>query len=146
MTEMFEGPGPRVNVPLLRKTLEAVEDEAAKVQGSQWDQRVWRCGTGMCFAGWAVHLDGGEFASDQEGSIFFDEVIVDTGLDGEVDRRRAVFPVDDIKPGVVHTEDVPTRAMQILGLTEDQAYPLFAGGNNIDNIRSMVGRLIDNAE
>lgn len=47
----------RINVPLLRKTMEHIEQHP-----EEWDQSFWmsECGTKACFAGWACVFSGVE--------------------------------------------------------------------------------------
>lgn len=106
------------NVKLLRETLAHIEAEPRK-----WYQPDWRCGTGMCFAGWAVTLAGGQWkhGPDEAGS---DLLVVEPG-DSEFDRR-------------VGSTMAMTRAQRLLGLTEDQADELFDGSNDLDNLRRIV--------
>lgn len=143
--QMFEGlslrGGPRVNVALLRKTLEVVEEEAVKLgtEECRWDQGSWRCGTGMCFAGWAVHLDGAKWASEDGYSDHYDDVVAEPG-----DNVTSV-PWDDVTPGVTAVVSVAIRAQQILGLTDDEANVLFAASNDIDDIQCCTSDILERA-
>lgn len=42
-----------INLDLLKKTYVHISKNP-----EEWNQGTWRCGTGMCFAGWAVTLAG----------------------------------------------------------------------------------------
>lgn len=115
------------NVKLLRETLAHIEAEPEK-----WDQSVYRCETGMCFAGWAVTLDGGRWKTrpDEDGHA----LLVAEAEDDEISRKM----------GDIHAAD---RAHRILGLTDGQADALFEGDNTLDDLRAIVnaiceGRLI----
>jgi hypothetical protein len=110
-----------VNVPLLRKTLEHIE-----AHPQEWDQMYWRCETGMCFAGTACDLDGGQWA-DADGSDLLQR-------DGEPDEDNYGF----VSPGLIHAA---TRARRILGLDLLEAGWLFRPGNTLDDLREQVGRL-----
>jgi hypothetical protein len=114
---------PRVNVPLLRKTLEHIE-----AHPEEWDQAHWRCGTVMCFAGTACHLDGGEWVGD---------LPVLLQRDGEPD--DAVWQ-PSIGQGHVH---VVTRARRILGLTVGQSLCLFSAANDLGDLRRWVAALCE---
>jgi hypothetical protein len=114
---------PRVNVPLLRKTLEHIE-----AHPQEWDQAHWHCGTGMCFAGTACDLDGGEWVPGRP-------VLVQR--DGEPDDLRYRR---GIGRGEVHA---CTRAMRILGLTPIAALALFSAGNTLADLRRQVTALCE---
>lgn len=134
---------PRVNVPLLRKTLEVVEQEAAKMDAGetcQWDQGEWRCGTGMCFAGWAVHLDGGKWATEELFSDHFDDLVA------EPEDRAPMTPWDHVDFGVKAVTQVGERAQRILGLTNEEQQSLFAGINGIEDIRRVTSKILRRAE
>lgn len=143
MTEMFEGHGPRVNVALLAKTLDVVEEEAAKADRGevcQWEQGEWRCGTGMCFAGWAAHLDGAQWASEDPLSDHFDDIVAEPG-----DHFSASQVWDDAEPGVTQVTPVSARAQRVLGLTEDESEMLFSGGNGIEDIKYVIDKILKRA-
>jgi hypothetical protein len=110
------------NVPLLQKTLHHIE-----ANPWEWDQDVFRCGTAMCFAGTACHLDGGIWLEGDEESLAprEDDNPADVGL--------ANFGVDGIHASI--------RAQRILGLNSGQAMRLFAAGNTLNDLRRIVGEL-----
>lgn len=123
---------PTPNVPLLRKTLEHIEHHP-----KEWNQAEWRCGSGMCFAGWACTFDGGQWAFDA----------ANPGVQGVQDLliaepEDAAFAWTVADRSVVHTEE---RAIRVLGLTDDQADALFAGSNTLDDLRRMVAGLCGEA-
>jgi hypothetical protein len=97
----------------------------------QWDQsRWWRpspaCGTGGCFAGWAVQLSGGHMERDE-----FAYIVVKSGL-GELDGRY-----------------VPVAAAALLGLPMDEAeseaeaenLPLFHESNDREDLGRLVAEI-----
>lgn len=109
-----------INAPLLRKVLHQIETEPGT-----WFQGAYRCGTGMCFAGWAAQLAGGRWASgDGEG------LIAEEGED-------SYTCADGTKIVGAHS-----RGMRVLGLDDDQADELFDGTNDLDAIRQTVTELI----
>ena len=109
------------NVPLLRKTLEHIE-----AHPEQWNQEFWRCGTGMCFAGTACDLDGGEWMADGSAHL--------------ARREGEQFQPDEWAPGreVIHAR---FRARTVLGLTRHQAAALFCADNTLPDLRRIVGEL-----
>lgn len=115
------------NVALLRQTLAHIE-----ANPDEWNQRHWRCGTGMCFAGWAATLAGGQWYEDDQ-SVHRDELIAEDGDTGEYDHGGVI---------TVHVDD---RARRILGLDEGQAERLFDAVNNLHDLRRIVGELTEDA-
>lgn len=99
---------PHPNVELLDKTLAQIE-----AHPETWKQDDWRCGTSMCFAGWASALAGGTFADDG------DCVVLPSGK----------------------TQFIWDHAQQVLGLSDIQGDALFYGGNDMVALRAIVGRI-----
>lgn len=126
-----------VNVGLLQKTLAFIERHP-----EHWDQRDWRqvadnrCGTAMCFAGWAAHLDGGRWISDPDDSLA--EYLTPVADDR---RRDIITPADHWLelPGSVIGAD--KRATRILGITEEQAEVLFDEDNSLATLVRLVNAL-----
>lgn len=112
-----------INVPLLRKTLEHIE-----AHPEEWDQLTWRCETAMCFAGHAADLTGAQWVGSGK------YITADPAID---------HPLDIWSSGVTSAS---ARAQTVLGLDEDQAAWLFAGSNTLDDLRCIVGELIEQAE
>ncbi len=119
---------PELNAALLRKTLEHIE-----AHPETWKQDYWRCESGLCFAGTACDLDGGEWALPGQGTNpGWAELLV--AREGE--------PGDEtwcVTPNRVHAR---TRAQQILGITEAEAETLFAPENTLDDLREHVAFLL----
>jgi len=118
-----------INVPLLQETLAHIE-----ANPSEWYQKQYRCGTGMCFAGWAVHLAGGEWYAGPE-STYASELIA------EPDEPNS-FTLSDSGALVVHAED---RATRLLGLTDEQSATLFYEDNTLADLRRIVADLAKEA-
>jgi len=122
-----------INVELLKKTLAHIE-----AHPEQWNQRDWRdvdhdlrCGTACCFAGWAALLNGSTWdVPDSEIENYDWDHDPNGDKLADVDGGRAV-------------SRVATRA---LGLTWTQADQLFAGGNDIEDLRAIVAELCEQAE
>lgn len=120
-----------VNADLLRKTLEQIEKEPWR-----WDQKTWRrrkrskahpeCKTAMCFAGWAVTLAGEEF-------LVPDKFVIRNH--GGVE--ELLMPHDTSGGGSIRS-----RAIHVLGLTEDQAEELFDHMNTKKDLYEIVNYLI----
>jgi hypothetical protein len=117
-----------INVQLLRDTLAHIE-----AHPETWDQATYRCGSSMCFAGWAAELDGCVWATS--GLEYSD--------DNEFVKARESDPESEtFANGTIHVHD---RAQAALGLTGDQAEYLFGGGNEIGHLRHIVAELIGEA-
>lgn len=106
---------PELNVERLRGTLQRIEDNP-----SEWNQSTWRCGTQMCFAGHACNEAGAEWDED---------FVVSTRVRNE-------------QEGQAEWQPIPDRAREVLGLTDQEANVMFAGGNTIDDLRLMVEWII----
>jgi hypothetical protein len=137
--DTYDWKGP-LNVPLLRKTMEHIEElphrnwlPSAEIRHTDsWCQETWGrvfrnrkkeiCGTSACFAGWAIELD-------EPGAL--DEVI---------------RLMDNIARTPLRTPTPAYVAARILGLTRQQAADLFAGGNSKELLRTYVDRYIADAE
>lgn len=181
-----------INTGLLKETMQTIADldelrQSQKTQKAlapveempqQWYQGAWRmimiycdeqhnaCGTAMCFAGWAVQLDGtleyavspelwlratraynqAEEGSDEQiraaelhewATDYDDYVVVPEGMD---------FPADlvttTVHPETQQTLSVTTiasAARYLLGLDMDQSSLLFSGSNS----RSMLEHIVE---
>lgn len=117
------------NIPLLRQTLAHIESHP-----QEWVQDSYRCQTGMCFAGWAVTLDGGQWYSPDPTSTYGDGLVARPD-DPAVD----VWPLGDGTRAILAS----ARAQRILGLDGYQAEDLFASYNTLDDIRQIVAELCE---
>lgn len=59
------------NTPLARKVI----DQIIAVP-EEWNQEDWRCGSGMCFAGWAIELSGYIWAWPKTFALGNDMVVI----------------------------------------------------------------------
>ncbi|MGP4093024.1 hypothetical protein [Nonomuraea sp. KM90] len=120
-----------INAQLLKQTLAHIE-----ANPSEWDQKQYRCGTGLCFAGWAVQLAGGRWYSDNADAALGEALIAEPG------EARSFAPESDSSVRLVHAE---FRAEQVLGLSDDQAGRLFYAGNTLPDLRLIVAELCEEA-
>lgn len=104
-----------------------------------WDQEHYRCESGMCVAGWACELAGGQWVADaasRDGYLLAadaaDEYIIQPGAAGEYG-IRSTLPCP-----VVAAAD---RAERLLGLSWGQRVELFASENTLADIKSIRGEL-----
>lgn len=100
---------------------------------TSWDQSEWRCGTGMCLAGWTATLAGGTWA-DSPTSSWAPYLEVD-----EDDDPNAIEELDPGHP-VIHVRD---RAQALLGLDTAEACELFNGYNDLTYIKKVRDWLAD---
>lgn len=106
------------NKKLLCETMKYIETHPEK-----WVQWSYRCGTSMCFAGWAAVLAGGKWSNPV----------------GECDTRMK-------RQGAWPEEEVEERAMRVLGLTEEEAAILFDGSNSKTDLQGFVKNLCEGKE
>lgn len=128
---------PVINIALLRKVMEHIENHP-----EEWQQSVWRtdqdnrCGTAMCFAGHAAHIGGCEWADQVMG--FVSEHVIANEADREWVEQCALATIETRK-GVpmIHAA---FRAQRLLGLTDAQRGELFLSGNSLADLRAIVDR------
>ncbi len=128
---------PTINIPLLRKAVEWVEEQAALPrEGSAWNQESWMskpveesdggyCNTAMCIAGAISHWAG------------WKPVWVDT----QVENRY--YADSAIKDGVEKAIEV--IAADELGLEYGEKDYLFRASNDAASIRSVAERIAGEA-
>jgi hypothetical protein len=118
---------PNRGLALLDEAIDQIELHAKAGDKGQWYQGDYRCGSGMCLAGWIGQLAGGQWA---------------TAADSWQSSHMVREP-DDAQDGsgtytnnqpVVH---VAVRAQRLADLTGDQAHALFAGENDLHDIKEM---------
>lgn len=104
------------------------EVDEAPDDGVAWNQGTWRCGSGMCFAGWTGAMTGAKFLypADASGLEFVDH----TELDGDwgLASMAAIVEADG------ETWHVAEWARAQLNITRKQSGRLFAGGNELGDI------------
>jgi hypothetical protein len=128
------------NWPLIRATrnliaslpnnTEAIEP-AENIDPNGWSQGTWRCGTGMCYAGWASALTGATFpysADEAQGAP-----ITDTG--GYTVFVPAAVVVRD---SIGKDRRISEYARHMLGLGYEDSDLLFAGGNTLTDIDDVI--------
>jgi hypothetical protein len=107
---------PKFNEQLARNALKAIERNP-----EHWNQAEWRCGTGMCFAGFVAIEAGAEWAEPYNAHDM--DVITPEG----------------------HIEEVADFALKALGYTDlgnenalDAENDLFDACNTLENLKRMV--------
>lgn len=105
------------NADLAHRVLEAIE-----ANPHHWNQRKWctttECGTAMCFAGWACHLEGWQLDP-------LTSYAVRHAPDG----------------ALLEAEPIPAVALRLLGLEDHVvlADMLFGATNDLKRLRMLVG-------
>ncbi|MEV0616088.1 hypothetical protein AB0I81_22435 [Nonomuraea sp. NPDC050404] len=117
-----------INVALLKQTLAHIE-----AHPDEWNQADYRCGSGMCVAGWAAQFAGGKWYADDPDAGFGDALIA------EPDEPNS-FRMDDVR--LVYADH---RAQRVLGLDGEQADRLFEGSNSLPDLRRIVAELVEEA-
>jgi hypothetical protein len=132
---------PNRGLKLLDEAIDQIElhAKAAEKGGvSQWDQGSWRCGSGMCLAGWVDQLAGGQWLTkaDEDNPDDYEDY-----LSAEPD--DLADDVEDTPHGkAVHARE---RALRLLGLDDDYANAddsLFSADNTVEDIRSIRAKFI----
>lgn len=112
---------PAPNLPLLRKVMDWVTEQAGKHYGSsEWDQTMWvnggaECGTSYCVAGYVCHVSGADF------------------IDGEnVAYQGRVTGAGEL-------------ARQLLGLSHSESLRMFRGNNRLPDVRAVAAEVAERA-
>lgn len=145
---------PEPNIALLDKVLDQIQLTDEWSQGD-WrnvinynevrDEKADRCKTAMCFAGWAVELDGGKWLySNKElaRAIINNQTYRTDALHATAEEIRAkTYYLTDhsLTDGQVPVVDAESRARSILGLTTIEADSLFRGENSLEDLKRIVG-------
>lgn len=130
---------------LLEETLQFIKDNPV-----EWNQASWRCGSGMCFAGHAVTLAGGSWATNP-GSEYSGWLLAEPGEGGSMSMRVDAkgwaidldWESDGGNGGVREVRCVPAeyRARRLLGLTAEESDRLFEGDNSLEDIEADIGAI-----
>ena len=135
-------PQPQANWPMLNKIREWIDT------ADDWRQGAWYlppetlngatrqpstirgfeyhtdCGTAYCFAGYACHIAGDKFVVYQN--------------DFTATRQPHVFSDGEVVTPEGRRVSIPRRARELLGITCDESDALFNGGNDKDDIDSVL--------
>ena len=133
---------PALNVELLQLVLKTIEADQ-----SHWNQNYYcqvagrrernakgqlfypiTCHTAFCFAGWAVQLGSQETPVWADSYYLFADQHDDPG---------------DVCGGLIGAS---ARAKNLLGLSYDQSESLFYAGNNINDLKEIVNRVIEGSK
>lgn len=103
-----------------------------------WFQQDYRCGSGMCVAGWVCELAGGTWLTadpDHRDSWYLVAEEADPGeavfmIDGPDGRRVPVIPAGS---RAEHLIGAPRRFTDLMTGEEDES--LFAGHNDLEDIK-----------
>ena len=144
--------GGEVNVQLLEKVLKNIEYEQVEWYQGDWgrvpvDAGIEKyvdgfndrfavlnvdCGTAACFAGWTVLESGGKFVIDEWS-------LNETTKNGfnKLSVSMCVNQAGDL-------QSIAQEAAKLLGLDEFTTSHLFDGDNDLDDLKEMVGYIIEN--
>ncbi len=134
-----------VNIQLLVKTYNHIAQNPG-----EWNQRNWRCNTGMCFGGHASVLAGYQFARKSPDTLVSDIVRVPVDMANThivpEDHPDANTESDVWKHSAIGSHFVPGMfvsdlAEKELGLDDCQAEDLFSALNTLDDLRHYVADL-----
>lgn len=124
---------PNRGIALLDEAIEQVTLQSLAGDKGQWNQADWRCGSGMCLAGWIDQLAGGEWLTPA-GDQFEDYMVAEDSDQGDPDYGDP--PVDALGRHGVHAAD---RAERLLApdVSRYTADALFAGDNTLQDIKDI---------
>lgn len=108
------------NVELIERVMEYILDHPRQHQQGAW---ISECGTAACFAGWTCLLSGFEQLRNSAGHLYDSLIVDDSDPDGWA--------------------EIPRKAEELLGLTEDEAGILFHPTNTQTMLKRMVGDLVN---
>jgi hypothetical protein len=154
---MFDGanryprPETGINWPLIDATLEFIAalpvalpadvlDGDVSGDGRAWVQESWRCGTGMCFAGWASALTGAVFPYAAENTSDGVECHGDRFVSASMVVRAADGENWAISDYAQHMLGLDTGRYSLGGGWYDTPR-LFAGANTLEDIRDIVDEM-----
>lgn len=111
---------------LLDEAIEQIELQEKRENGGDWQQQDWRCGSGMCLAGWIDQLAGGQWAFPVGNE--HEDYLVAT----DDDYSEAVETIEGKR--VVHAQN---RAEELLGVDGGVTSHgwLFGPSNSLHDIR-----------
>lgn len=121
---------PNRGLALLDEAIQQIELQQNRGTNSEWDQCFYRCKSGMCLAGWAAQLAGGQWAFPIKH-----------------DYADMLLATDDDNPEDIEQEeglrvvDAHSRAARLMGLDDYQACEFFSAGNDLDYIRALRAEL-----
>lgn len=114
-------------LPLLDAVISQIETHPER-----WHQGDWRCGSGLCVAGWTAELAGGRWLESDPESWASHMLVPEP--DDPDDEVRAVH-------GIGQGVGVAERAQRLLGLEGYEASELFAGANDLSDIKAVRNRI-----
>ena len=126
-----------LNRTLLTETMAQID-----AHPEDWEQSTWRCGSGMCFAGWAATLNDREWVDTPDGQ-YSTHVVVPPGFPYSGPAPRPLINEGKAVEGE-YTVSVSTAAQYDLGLTSSQADAMFSGSNSRETLHKMVDALLEN--
>lgn len=105
------------------------DEDATGPEGPHWDQSTWvsvpseessACGTALCFAGWAIWLEGYKIPLAQPGGSALANASGD----------------------VVRGDEIAFKAQMVLGLDYEWARLLFSSQNDLEDLRRYVDEIV----
>lgn len=129
---------PKPNIPLLRKAVEWVEQEAAKPEiDREWDQSAWRRAPELRAHSLLLYSEYWESKerTDQVAAHCGTAYCVAGYVGQMLDERFKNSEVIQVEGEPVHVADF---AKDALGLTDEQSEWLFAGVNTAEDVRRIA--------
>lgn len=123
-----------------------------------WTQWTWRCGSGLCFAGWTVTLGGMDYLMPGRFGALIGNDLVVVPSDWPGAREAAWWISGDLKSNLkasgspwladfeqdkpIHIVGTCSAAIALLGLPLDVAKDLFFKDNTLADIRQMLTTIL----
>lgn len=96
-----------------------------------WVQEAWRCGSGMCYAGWTDAVAGAIFPFSANAGGY---VRLDRG--GRWETSAGTVVIADGEKWAIQD-----YARHLLNIDNEAADRLFAGGNDLDDITRLINEI-----
>lgn len=126
------------------ESIPSVDDDEEEyddiADGNAWNQRKWRCMTGMCYAGWASALTGATFPYAADDYTFIKITAGDSAVGG-----GTIYALDVVRDADGKTWHIQEYAAHMLGITAFEARKLFAPGkDDLESIDVAISAIRDN--
>lgn len=125
------------NYPLLRETLQYIEEHPDEHDQNVYGQVKTACKTKFCFAGHALVLGGAEISWGEEIDYVRNEET------GKWDRIPYQVMTGATLPGENEELEPFDAGQAILGLTRGQASTIFLNRSTIRGVRTQVKKILD---
>lgn len=114
----------KIQPPLRGRALALAALDYIERHPEEWNQRIFRCRTGCCFAGHVMLLGGAKWLNPVEESQFA--------------QSESVVYFDDEGKRVISFVDTVANGFLGFGYTSKKMHPLFNASNDLEDLRRFV--------